>query len=190
MLAPGKWILYSVQEIMKGQSGSLPGMSLGYRNFRKVIFRNYADHAEKVSGKVVPWLSEDYHYDLLLGLAVPTNFQCLYNSGVGLKNLRKFLRYCLLVFFSTNIERRCVQGKLTMLGWGAVRFVHMFSKVTLPFFEWIAPCTISRYNTTPVTKKFKKHFPTKKGHLTPGRKGGTRLQEYSSYSLTRATSSA
>ena len=99
MLAPGKWILYSVQEIIKGQSGSLPVMPLGYVNFKKVIFRNYADHAETVSGKVVPWLSEDYHYDLLLGLVVPTNFRYLYNSGVGLKNLRKFLRYCLLFFF-------------------------------------------------------------------------------------------
>ena len=154
MLAPGKWILYSVQEIIKGQSGSLPVMPLGYLNFKKVIFRNYADHAETVSGKVVPWLSEYYHYDFLLGLVVPTNFRYLYNSGVGLKALRKFLRYCLL-FFCTNIERRWVQGKLTMLGWGAVRFVHMLSKVTLPFFEWIAPCTISRYNTTPVTKTFK-----------------------------------
>ena len=54
MRAPGKLILYSVQEITKGQSGSLPGVPLGYLNFKEVIFRNYADHAETVSGKVVP----------------------------------------------------------------------------------------------------------------------------------------
>ena len=31
-------------------------MPLGYFNFKKVIFRNYVDHAETISGKLVDFL--------------------------------------------------------------------------------------------------------------------------------------
>ena len=46
-------VLELYQEIIIGQRQSLPGMPLGYLNFKKVIFRNYAVHAETVSGKLV-----------------------------------------------------------------------------------------------------------------------------------------
>lgn len=36
-----------------GQRGSLPVMPLGYLYFTTVLFRNFADHAETVSGKLV-----------------------------------------------------------------------------------------------------------------------------------------
>ena len=38
----------------KGES--VPVMPLGNLNFKKVIFRNYANHAETVSGKLVDFL--------------------------------------------------------------------------------------------------------------------------------------
>ena len=46
-------VLELYQEIIIGQRQSLPGMPLGYLNFKKVIFRNYAVHAETVYGTLV-----------------------------------------------------------------------------------------------------------------------------------------
>ena len=45
--------IFCDQEIIIGQSGSLPVMPLGYLYFKTVLFRNYADHAETVSGKLI-----------------------------------------------------------------------------------------------------------------------------------------
>ena len=45
--------IFCDQEIIIGQRGSLPVMPLGYLYFKTVLFRNYADHAETVSGKLI-----------------------------------------------------------------------------------------------------------------------------------------
>ena len=45
--------IFCEQEIIIGLRGSLRVMPLGYFYFKTVLFRNFADHAETVSGKLV-----------------------------------------------------------------------------------------------------------------------------------------
>ena len=67
------------QEIIIGERGSHQLIPLGYLTFKKVIFRNCADHAETVSGELTDFLKTHFHDSgrHIFHLLAPSSFKAL-----------------------------------------------------------------------------------------------------------------